>query len=1292
MKNVSVVEVLNDDLFGKHSFQVITTCEDKKGGSLYLTAPSDKERDAWMLEIRLLCYVKDNIMQSHYHPDLLHGSDWHCCKNSAKIVGCQLSYDYPSLSYKKDLAETKVEPLKTSTTTSPVSPLPPVSFESTLQAGPREERAVSMSDLEEKLSESSTTPAPTDRLRSETIASPSFEKNPFQKSLMRRQNEQQTARPPKPKRDNLDKKKETPFDRLMSNSSVQVAGDKSPVLGRVTNGETSEGAGTTSAPQPESAAAALLIDLSASDKSEDAFFAPKPGAESDGGFSWKAEFPELAEQTGQEVATVVSTADADEIDGPSRTGAAANLLDIDPVVTLTPATPEATPTAVTILGDMAAKVNDNSSTSNATNQVVITHELVEVAETVTTGGDMPDDAAKESTPGAAKAEASPFGDSGDFSSLKLPEAQNLMVKSPSLSSLASVSSESDMIKIPGPPKSLENRQSRNLSSTNLPSPTSMTSDGNILSPTYSNGALSNGSVSPLHSAVSDSSMSVSSPDALSTHSAIADSQTGARPVPQHPPSLSVSESSSSITSPQIASPDCEDEGTQSALLSSGQSSLSATSERNRSGSSLTKMMPAIFRPGGKRLSTISVSSVDGTEKFDLVHPDDCSPQSEEACREKSDSIAEPVNPFKALHQACQQGLVEEVVEQLEAGVNPDEPHLESRQPPVFMAYYHDHTEVLDVLLGHGAQVNMTMGGASGGATLLHVAARANNLIAMNILIKYKAQINLRDWQMRTPLHLACESGQLDAAKLLIDSGADLKMIDQDDCTALHMCCCRGHRPVAELLLKHQAPAFTKNKSDLTPLDLAVKEGHRSVTALLQRLLPDTEQAYIRRQSFRAHRKDVNTVLNLPEQRILTGASDNQVCIWDCASTEEVVFKRKFTNTILSSAHFLSDDKSLLAIGSDMVQVVDLYRAGWRAMLLDEPKPAYQDEQLYLVAFSPTGLLATAGVVSGTEVLLWDIFAEQPGLVRKPQLTINVGQGQSGPAVIHNMQFSCNTERPVLAVSMQPGKDRLAPKGNNIVYLLDWTLGCPLRQLDTGHEEAACDLSMAFSTQGRYLITGSSSGKVSVWTTASGLLINEIRLQEDVPVRSVTFSGNGHTLAIGSESGRVELYNIVTGKPFFLPEQYEQHPIMALAFSKSGDSLTAGYTDGTVQVWNVVGGSSQESMDEVEAYSPFDHAQAIQASGEMSSASREFLHAEFERFDADKSGSLDEKQLTDYFHIYMNTRVTSDMYMDLQQNFLTDADLGGLTIEGFTNMAFQHFCLDPESMWPIWLNRGFPSDL
>ena len=30
MKNVSVVEVLNDDLFGKHSFQVITTCEDKK--------------------------------------------------------------------------------------------------------------------------------------------------------------------------------------------------------------------------------------------------------------------------------------------------------------------------------------------------------------------------------------------------------------------------------------------------------------------------------------------------------------------------------------------------------------------------------------------------------------------------------------------------------------------------------------------------------------------------------------------------------------------------------------------------------------------------------------------------------------------------------------------------------------------------------------------------------------------------------------------------------------------------------------------------------------------------------------------------------------------------------------------------------------------------------------------------------------------------------------------------------------------------------------------------------------
>lgn len=35
-----------------------------------------------------------------------------------------------------------------------------------------------------------------------------------------------------------------------------------------------------------------------------------------------------------------------------------------------------------------------------------------------------------------------------------------------------------------------------------------------------------------------------------------------------------------------------------------------------------------------------------------------------------------------------------------------------------------------------------------------------------------------------------------------------------------------------------------------------------------------------------------------------------------------------------------------------------------------------------------------------------------------------------------------------------------------------------------------------------------------------------------------------------------------------------------------------------------------------------------------------------------------------------------MFTDLQENFLTDADLGGLTVEGFEAMAFSHFCQDP----------------
>lgn len=113
-----------------------------------------------------------------------------------------------------------------------------------------------------------------------------------------------------------------------------------------------------------------------------------------------------------------------------------------------------------------------------------------------------------------------------------------------------------------------------------------------------------------------------------------------------------------------------------------------------------------------------------------------------------------------------------------------------------------------------------------GYTPLGIASILGKIECINVIIKYGAQINLRDKYGRTALHhIIRENTNIDCAITLINAGininAKIKNNNGNKFTALHIACVFGEYNIIKLLLKHGADKTLKTKSGLSALDIAI---------------------------------------------------------------------------------------------------------------------------------------------------------------------------------------------------------------------------------------------------------------------------------------------------------------------------------------------------------------------------------------------------------------------------------------------------------------------------------------
>ncbi len=135
----------------------------------------------------------------------------------------------------------------------------------------------------------------------------------------------------------------------------------------------------------------------------------------------------------------------------------------------------------------------------------------------------------------------------------------------------------------------------------------------------------------------------------------------------------------------------------------------------------------------------------------------------------------------------------------------------------------------------------------------------------------------------------------------------------------------------------------------------------------------------------------------------------------------------------------------------------------------------------------------------------------------------------------------------------------------LLQIFNATTGNPIGKQLEGHSEAA--ISVAFSPDGRYLVSGSSDNTLRLWNADTGAPIGNPLKGHGGAVTALAVSPDGSRIVSGSTDRTLRLWDARRREP--IGDSFEGHSerITCVAFSSDGRRIASGSDDTTVRIWD-----------------------------------------------------------------------------------------------------------------------------
>jgi WD40 repeat protein len=341
--------------------------------------------------------------------------------------------------------------------------------------------------------------------------------------------------------------------------------------------------------------------------------------------------------------------------------------------------------------------------------------------------------------------------------------------------------------------------------------------------------------------------------------------------------------------------------------------------------------------------------------------------------------------------------------------------------------------------------------------------------------------------------------------------------------------------------------FSGHAAPVTSVAFSSPDGRKVLTGSLDgtaKLWNYANASLIR--TFSGHSDGVCSVAFSPDgTRVLTGSRDGTAMLW---RTADGSILRTFSdhNGAVYSAQFSPDGTRILTSGAD--RTAKLWNAANGTIVAPET-----DSQpirtlfghagaVCAAVFSPDGKKLLTGSDDGT-ARLWPPDAGFFG-GHMPAVTAVAVAGDQATTVV-----TCHED--------------------NVARLWSGSEGRPVASF-LGH--VARINSVAVSSDGRYLLTGSEDETAKVWDIVGRRGIRSHRNQGRI--NAVAFSSDGVKYVTAGTSGTAVLRQTSTGSdllPLPLVHSLNQ-PVTAVGFSQNGSLLATGGADGLVHLWNTADGT------------------------------------------------------------------------------------------------------------------------
>lgn len=120
----------------------------------------------------------------------------------------------------------------------------------------------------------------------------------------------------------------------------------------------------------------------------------------------------------------------------------------------------------------------------------------------------------------------------------------------------------------------------------------------------------------------------------------------------------------------------------------------------------------------------------------------------------------------------------------------------------------------------------------------------------------------------------------------------------------------------------------------------------------------------------------------------------------------------------------------------------------------------------------------------------------------------------------------------------------------------------------GHSDQV--VSVAWSSDSKYIVSGSNDTTAQVWEAATGRLITDYKGHSDV-VKAVAWSPDGKYIVSGSQDGTAQVWEPTTGKVI---TDYKGHSgwVDSLSWSPDSNQIVSAGADNTVQIWEAKTGN------------------------------------------------------------------------------------------------------------------------